>query len=81
MSSMHLSKLGQSESTDHLQHLLEAEVHELQPKPGKQQHEHHVGKSKTKPAGKVDHVTIFREEPEQRERKTERCERQYRTLL
>ena len=43
-------------------HLLEAEVHELQPQPGSCQHQYHVGEGEAKPASKVDYVSITREE-------------------
>lgn len=40
----------------------------MKPEPGKHQHEHHAGKTKAKPAGKVDHVSIVREDPSQKEK-------------
>lgn len=47
----------------------------MKPEPGEHQHEHHAGKTKAKPAGKVDHVSIVREDPSQRKkRKTKGCE-------
>lgn len=46
--------------------LLEAQKHELKPEPGDHQHQQHVGKSKTEPAGKVDHVSVSREEPSEK---------------
>ena len=52
--------------------LLEAEEHELEPEPGKKQHDHHVWKSKGEPAGEVDHTTIVRKETSQKRNK--RCQ-------
>lgn len=46
--------------------LLAAQEQKLEPDPCQNQHDQHVGESEGKPAGKVDHTTISREEPLQK---------------
>lgn len=46
-------------------HLLETQEEDLQPYPSQQQQDDHGGEGKTKPGGKVDHVAILGEEPEE----------------
>lgn len=45
-------------------HSLAANVEELEPEPGQEQHQHHGGECKDEPRCKVDHISILREEPE-----------------
>lgn len=42
--------------------LLQTQIHALQPQPGQNQHQEHVGKRKAKPAGEVDHIRVGFEE-------------------
>lgn len=48
-------------------HSLAANVEELEPKPGQEQHQHHCGKRKDEPRPKVDHVAILREESDRKQ--------------
>jgi len=42
--------------------LLKAQKHKLQPQPGQDEHQHHVGERETEPTRKVDHAAVIREE-------------------
>ena len=44
--------------------LLEAHEQQLQPKPGKHQHDDHVREGKGEPASKVDYVRVIGVDPE-----------------
>lgn len=46
--------------------LLESHKHALEPQPGEQQHDHHVGEGKSKPRGEVQGVSAVRKQPGER---------------
>lgn len=46
-------------------HLLEPEEEELKPHPGKQQQDDHGREGKTEPGGKIHHIAIVGEDPEE----------------